>query len=240
MTDKEDAMNGTGEIFGANIARLRVSMGLTQAALAQRLGVTHQAVSQWECGDTIPDIMLLPKLAATLGVTIDNLFSGGSNNGNNAEQLAQAIAPEDLPADDGKLRAVLFIGKKPVKSQQIVQKTTGENRVVFEYRGPALNVESQMSLQCGDVGGNASSGHAMKCGNITGSATAGHAMSCGNIGQNASAGHSMTVSGNIGGDARAGHSMTCGDVAGGVMAGHSVSVKGSVGGSINGRRVHGE
>lgn len=240
MTDKDDAKNGTGEMFGSNVARLRVNRGLTQAALAQRLGVTHQAVSQWECGDTMPDIMLLPKLAATLGVTIDSLFSGDSDNGNNTEQLAQAIAPEDLPADDGKLRAVLFIGKKPVKSQQIVQKLSGENRIVFEYRGPALNVESQMSLQCGDVGGNAMSGHSMKCGNITGNATAGHGMACENIGQNATAGHSMTVSGNIGGDARAGHSMNCGDVAGDVKAGHSVTVKGSVGGGINARKVHGE
>lgn len=237
MTDFDGAKNVSSEDFGANIARQRVNMGLTQASLAQKLGVTHQAVSQWECGDTMPDITLLPRLAATLGVTIDSLFSAGTDSGDSEEKLTHAIAHGDLPADDGKLRAVLFIGKKPVKSQQIVQNLVNENRIVFKYKGPALNVESHMSLECGNVEGNAIAGHSLKCGDIRGYASAGHGMNCQNIGQYATSGHGMNVNGDIGGDAKAGHAINCNNVNGNVKAGHSVIVKGSVGGSIDGKRV---
>ena len=45
------------------IASCRKKLGLTQEGLAQRLGVTNQAVSKWESGQSCPDIALLPNLA---------------------------------------------------------------------------------------------------------------------------------------------------------------------------------
>jgi Predicted transcriptional regulators len=235
MTDEngEKTQGGTeSEKFGANIANLRVRKGFTQASLAQRLGVTHQAVSQWECGDTMPDIAVLPKLASMLGVTLDSLF--GIESDTKQEKPVEPMI-DDVPQDDGKLRAVVFIGSKMVKSQLINQYNLTMQHVVFEYRGPALNVESQMALQCGDVAGNASAGHSLTCENVTGNATGGHSLSCGNIGQNANAGHSLTAKGSIGGSARAGHGLSCGDVNGDVNAGHSVNVSGSVGGKVTSR-----
>lgn len=56
-----------------NISRYRKQKGLTQEDLAQRLGVSAQAVSNWERGG-YPDITLLPALAAHLGLTIDALM----------------------------------------------------------------------------------------------------------------------------------------------------------------------
>lgn len=49
--------------FGQRIAALRKSKGMTQEALAQRLGITNQAVSKWESDQCCPDIMQLPALA---------------------------------------------------------------------------------------------------------------------------------------------------------------------------------
>ena len=46
--------------MGARIARYRKELGLTQEALAHRLGVTNQAVSKWEGDVCCPDIQLLP------------------------------------------------------------------------------------------------------------------------------------------------------------------------------------
>ena len=40
-------------ILGKNIAALRKAQGMTQEALAQKLGVTFQAVSKWETGDSL-------------------------------------------------------------------------------------------------------------------------------------------------------------------------------------------
>ena len=61
------------EILAGNISRYRKNLGLTQEALAEKLGITFQAVSKWETGQTVPDTTLLPALAHTLGISIDKL-----------------------------------------------------------------------------------------------------------------------------------------------------------------------
>ena len=64
--------------LGQRISMLRKQKELRQDDLAEKLGVSPQAVSKWENDQTCPDIMLLPKLAGILGVTVDHLLSGGS------------------------------------------------------------------------------------------------------------------------------------------------------------------
>ena len=62
------------EILSGNIARYRKARGFTQEELAGRLGITFQAVSKWETGQTVPDTMLLPAIARELGVSADKLL----------------------------------------------------------------------------------------------------------------------------------------------------------------------
>ena len=57
-----------------NIKILRLEKGLTQEELASSLGVSAQAVSKWETGNTFPDGSLLVPLANKLGVSLDELF----------------------------------------------------------------------------------------------------------------------------------------------------------------------
>lgn len=59
---------------GAMISRLRKEHGMTQLQLADALGVTFQAVSNWERGLSMPDISKLPELAELFGTTIDELL----------------------------------------------------------------------------------------------------------------------------------------------------------------------
>ena len=61
--------------FGNRIKSLRLSRSMTQEQLAQKLGVSAQAVSKWESGTNMPDILLLPDLSVIFGVTIDDLFT---------------------------------------------------------------------------------------------------------------------------------------------------------------------
>ncbi len=61
--------------MGKEIRRLRNDRGLTQEALAAALNVTAQTVSKWECGNSTPDVQLLPEIAVFFGVTIDQLFA---------------------------------------------------------------------------------------------------------------------------------------------------------------------
>ena len=61
--------------MGKEIRRLRLARGLTQEALAAALNVTGQTVSKWECGNSVPDVQLLPEIAVYFGVSIDQLFA---------------------------------------------------------------------------------------------------------------------------------------------------------------------
>lgn len=60
--------------LGQKIGSLRREKNLTQEELAEKLGVSPQAVSKWENDVSCPDIMLLPKLAQLFNVTTDNLL----------------------------------------------------------------------------------------------------------------------------------------------------------------------
>ena len=63
-------------ITGAMIKRLREEKRITQAQLAERMNVSDKAVSRWETGRGYPDITLVEPLAAALGVSVIELFSG--------------------------------------------------------------------------------------------------------------------------------------------------------------------
>ena len=62
------------ETLGKRIVQNRKRMGLTQDQLAERLGVTAQAVSKWENDQSCPDITTLPRLAEIFGITTDALL----------------------------------------------------------------------------------------------------------------------------------------------------------------------
>ena len=79
--------------LGKRIAALRREKELKQDELAEKLGVSAQAVSKWENDQTCPDISLLPLLAKTLGVSVDELLSGKQEN---------APAVQIIPASERK------------------------------------------------------------------------------------------------------------------------------------------
>ncbi len=60
--------------FGKRIADARHETGLTQKDLADKVGVTAQAVSKWERGSSCPDIAILDEIAETLGVSVSFLL----------------------------------------------------------------------------------------------------------------------------------------------------------------------
>ena len=62
--------------FGNFLYNLRKQRGWTQTELADKLGVTNQAVSKWENGDSFPDTGMLVPLAELFGVSVDELLKG--------------------------------------------------------------------------------------------------------------------------------------------------------------------
>ncbi len=67
-------MNETN--VGTRIAGLRAERKMTQAELAEKLGVSDKAVSKWELGGCYPDVTIFPALADLFGVSVDYLMRG--------------------------------------------------------------------------------------------------------------------------------------------------------------------
>ncbi len=95
-------MDEKNETLGRRIARLRLEYGMTQERLAMKMGVTAQAVSKWENDLSAPDIMLLPELARTLGVTVDELLEGHKSQEITPVEPALEPAPEPSRTDGSK------------------------------------------------------------------------------------------------------------------------------------------
>lgn len=64
---------------GARLTELRKKRGMTQKSLGTALNISEQAVSKWERGTTMPDIVLLPAIAEILSTSIDYILTGKEN-----------------------------------------------------------------------------------------------------------------------------------------------------------------
>ena len=102
-------MNATVNI-GRTIARERRRTGVTQEALAAHLGVSKAAVSKWEVGQSLPDVSLLPRIAAYFSLTLDELFDWRDEltDEESAAFYAEvyALGEKDLGAAHERLRAL--------------------------------------------------------------------------------------------------------------------------------------
>ena len=240
------------QILSERILALRKEKALTQEALAQRLGVSFQAVSKWENGQSCPDIALLPLLADVFEVTVDSLFGRQAKEKTPTEQTARReeewgnnpvfSACGELPwPDDNILRGVVCWGRKILSHDRIPKRQFIFDASLPEYtwilRYSPLNVHAECVLGVeGDIQGSATVGSHMRCNDIGGSVSVGSHMSCGNILRgNVSAGSHIKC-GNVGGDVNAGSHITCGNVSGNAEAGNEIKC-GDVGGNVKATKI---
>lgn len=102
-------------VFSKNLKRFRVAKNMTQEQAAENLGVSTQTVSRWECDTTLPDVSILPKIAAMYCVTIDDLYKETSVAYDNyAQRLGSvfeaSLKPEDFLRADLEYRKLLKTG----------------------------------------------------------------------------------------------------------------------------------
>lgn len=105
-------MNNT---LSKNLKRLRTSKHFTQEQAAEYLGVSTQSVSRWECANTLPDVLMLPKIAEFYCVTIDELYKDTSVAYDNYAQRLAAVyestrEPEDFIRADLEFRRLIKKG----------------------------------------------------------------------------------------------------------------------------------
>lgn len=115
--------------IGERIAYYRKLNAMTQEDLSKMLNVTAQAVSKWEQKISSPDISLLPQIASTFNISIDELF-GKKINTEPVFDLIDSV-PWD---DDRKLRIAFFHGKKLMQqSGYELQDGINEINIHFDY-----------------------------------------------------------------------------------------------------------
>ena len=86
--------------IGANIALYRKQAGLTQANLAEKLNYSDKAVSKWERGESVPDVLTLAQLAEQFDITVNDLL----------------VNPNELPGNPTNLEATLTkVSEKALK-----------------------------------------------------------------------------------------------------------------------------
>lgn len=85
---------------------MRKGKGWTQLQLAEQLSVSPQAVSKWECGEAVPDIDILDKIARIFNVTIDSIIKA-HDFGNFVFEFGIGILPYiDMSKEDNLLQRV--------------------------------------------------------------------------------------------------------------------------------------
>ena len=86
-------------VIASNLTDLRKKAAMTQQELAERLNYTDKAISKWERGESLPDVLVLKRIADMFGVTVDYLLA--------AEHEAPLPAKVESSAEDMKRRQSL-------------------------------------------------------------------------------------------------------------------------------------
>ena len=120
-------------MFHENLLQLRKQKKMTQEDIAERVGVSRQAVAKWESGETIPDLEKARQLAGVLGVSLDDL-----TNYEPKENMGLSVPPK------GKyLFGVVTVGDKgqiviPARARKVFGISAGDRLVVLGQEGEGL------------------------------------------------------------------------------------------------------
>ncbi|MDE5823951.1 MAG: helix-turn-helix domain-containing protein [Lachnospiraceae bacterium] len=229
------------------IRELRCDKGISQEILADVCGVSMQAVSKWENGQSCPDITFVPLLAEYFGVSIDYLLTGRNHAAENIDNdFVSNLSKQELEDD------VLYIiqyrnGKILDKTQWDKERLENKDttiRIQFadesahlpsglhvEVWGNAdieapdvnMNVNAGGNVNCGNVYGNISAGASVNCDVVEGSVSAGNSVNCNTIESCVSAGNNVSCD-TIEGDAAAA-CISCNIIEGDAKAGTQIEYK---------------
>ena len=122
-------------MFSDNLVQLRKLHQMTQEDLAEKVGVSRQAVAKWESGESIPDLEKSRLLADAFGVSLDDLV-----NYEPEDNLGLGVAPK------GKhLFGLVTVGDKgqiviPAKARKMFDISPGDSLVVLGDEGQGLAI----------------------------------------------------------------------------------------------------
>lgn|GEM_PF-2243696 len=207
-----------------SIIYLRKERNITQEKLANALDVSVQAVSKWETGSSLPDILQIPRIALFFEVSIDSLFYGTVLPAKTSTEKVERTENESIPdniMDDDKIRIVQYKGKRLLRSDDFHEGIIIP--VMLDNHMNSIEIWGNATIE-GDVSGNVKVGTSITCADVSGDVTAGNTITCADIDGDAKAGNTITCA-DIDGNASAGTSITCCDIDGFVNAGGDIRCK---------------
>jgi len=138
--------------IGTNIKKLRRARDLTQEQLAEYLGITPTAVSQWECDRTAPDISQLPQLAYILNITTDELL--GVDVSNAEDEITKILEAQQSPyaaGDFGKCAEILHEGlKRYPRSYRLMEKLAHNLSCLGGHDEEVVSLSERVIAECTD------------------------------------------------------------------------------------------
>ena len=99
------------EKIGKFIAACRKERGMTQAVLAEKLGITDRAISKWENGHSLPDAAIMPQLCELLNISLTELFSGERVAMENYKETTDALLLEMKSQEETANKRLLNLEK---------------------------------------------------------------------------------------------------------------------------------
>ena len=173
--------------FSQRFKELRKSKNLSQETVAEKLGITSQAVSKWECSLSYPDIELLPAIAEMFSVSIDSLFKNDLSYNSSNQSFP---FPDDNRIRLLRLRGHNIIEHMPYDSDMIIFQNESENtnETVIEVWGDCI-IEGDLhnkltcagNVECNNIAGNAAAGGNIECEDICGNAVAHGNIECNSV-----------------------------------------------------------
>ena len=121
------------EQIGKKIINFRKEKNMTQTELADIMNVSFQAVSNWERGNSMPDISKLPQLAELLGCSVDELLNENAGLLQSAikDELKEYVEKNDIAREELEVAVSVL---KPDQLEQIAEglvKTKDQNINIF-------------------------------------------------------------------------------------------------------------
>ena len=95
--------------IGKFISQCRKEKKLTQAGLAEKLGISDRAVSKWETGKSMPDASIMLELCELLGITVNDLFNARRINMDNYKEIAEKTMLELREREESYSRKLLTL-----------------------------------------------------------------------------------------------------------------------------------
>lgn len=189
------------QYFAENFRKYRTLKNISQTELAQKLGVSGQAVSKWECALSYPDVEMLTEIADLFEISVDALLRENADGCDRLHENADGRMELVQLPDDDVVRVVQCIGRRIVKTGMDSDKRMllTVDSEAMEALAKTCNIticfEGRADIKGNLYGADITVSNGINCGNVyaDGDIAVSGGVNCGNINSE----DSVTITGGV-------------------------------------------